>query len=178
MKLLLGAWTVLVAVAALGAASGPDVVVAAVLENGFANAAAAQAAWRPMPGSAPAEVANGPVGAAVRLPCNFAGTAFERASWDRSVVLDLAACRGVQFDFFCADAAPVAQFSLYFQSGDGWYTGTFQPEVIGAWGTVRVNKAAMRAEGRPAGWDHITTIRLSAWRGRNVDTADILGTFP
>ena len=177
MKLLLGAWTVLVAVAALGAASGPDVVVAAVLENGFANAAAAQAAWRPMPGSAPAEVANGPVGAAVRLPCNFAGTAFERASWDRSVVLDLAACRGVQFDFFCADAAPVAQFSLYFQSGDGWYTGTFQPEVIGAWGTVRVNKAAMRAEGRPAGWDHITTIRLSAWRGRNVDTELRVGHF-
>jgi uncharacterized lipoprotein YddW (UPF0748 family) len=147
------------------------------IENRFADIAAAQAAWRPMKGSAPVTLAAGPGGGGVRLPCNFAGTAFERASWDRAVTLDLAACRGVQFDFFCADAAPIGQFSIYFQSGEGWYSGTFQPEVIGAWGTVVVSKAAMRTEGRPAGWDRITTIRLSAWRARNVDTEMRVGGF-
>ena len=151
---------------------------APAVENRFTSDSAAQAVWRPMKGSAPVSVGAGPDGAAAaRLPCNFAGTDFERASWDRTVTLDLAACRGVQFDFFCTDAAPIGQFSLYFQSGEGWYSGTFQPEVIGAWGTVTVNKAALRTEGRPAGWDRITTIRLSAWRGRNVDTEMRVGDF-
>ncbi|MBI5689710.1 MAG: family 10 glycosylhydrolase [Verrucomicrobia bacterium] len=150
----------------------------AVMENRFADDTAAQAAWRPMTGSAAATTTAGPAGTpAVRLPCNFAGTSFERASWDRKVNLDLAACRGLQFDFFCLDAAPVGQFSIYFQSGEGWYAGSFQPEVIGAWTVVTVTKAALRVEGRPAGWDRISTVRVSAWRARNVDTEMRVGSF-
>jgi uncharacterized lipoprotein YddW (UPF0748 family) len=154
------------AAAAAGRAAPPDL------------AAGSPADWRPMRGTAVATAAvDGPQGPAVRLPCNFSGTDFERASWDRAVTLDLAACRGVQFEFFCADAAPVGQFSVYFQSGDGWYSGTFQPESVGKWVTVTVPKSVLRVEGRPAGWDRITTIRLSAWRGRNTDTEMRVGAW-
>jgi hypothetical protein len=91
-----------------------------IIEDGrYANDAAAQAAWKPMKGSAPATVSREAGASAVRLPCNFAGTDFERASWDRAVKVDLAAGRGVRFEFFCPNLEAISQFSLYFQSGTG-----------------------------------------------------------
>ncbi len=149
-----------------------------VIEDGrYANDAAAQAAWKPMKGSAPATISREAGAPAVRLPCNFAGTDFERVSWDRAVKVDLAAGRGVRFEFFCPNLEAISQFSLYFQSGDGWYAATFQPEIANAWTTITVNKSAMRAEGKPAGWGKITTIRVSAWRGQNTDTEMRLRNF-
>lgn len=139
-------------------------------EGRYANDAAAQAVWKPMKGSAPATVSREADGAALRLPCNFAGTDFERASWDRAVKVDLAAGRGVRFEFFCPNLDAISQFNIYFQSGDGWYSTTFQPEVANAWTTITVNKSATRPEGKPAGWGRIATIRVSAWRGQNTDT--------
>lgn len=161
-----------VVILALGAVlTAHNVRAAAFIEEGrYASDAAAQAAWKPMRGSAPAAASNGADGAALRLPCNFAGTDFERASWDRAVKLDLAAGRGVRFEFFCPNLEAISQFSIYFQSGDGWYSATFQPEIANAWTTITVNKSATRAEGKPAGWGRITTIRVSAWRGQNTDT--------
>ena len=143
----------------------------------YRDDATAQAAWRPMKGSAPATAARVAGRAAVRLPCNFAGTAFERASWDRAVAIDLSAARGIRFDFFCPDAAPVGQFSIYFQSGSGWYATTFQPEATNAWCTVTINQNACRTEGQPAGWNRISTIRVSAWRAKNTDTEICLAGF-
>ncbi|MBI5381203.1 MAG: family 10 glycosylhydrolase [Opitutae bacterium] len=133
-------------------------------------AAAAQAVWRPMKGSVPVVPAEVQGRAALRLPCNFAGTTIERASWDRTVALDLAGCRGLQFEFFCTNLAPVTQFRIYLQSGEGWYAASFQPELENAWHTITVPKSALKPEGRPAGWDRITTVRLSAWRGQDTDT--------
>ena len=73
----------------------------------YAEEAAARAAWVPMKGSAPvspAVLAGKPV---LRLPCNFTGNPVDRASWDKSVKLDLRACQGVEFKFLCHDASPV-----------------------------------------------------------------------
>ncbi|MDO8542372.1 MAG: hypothetical protein Q7S40_18185 [Opitutaceae bacterium] len=149
-----------------------------VLDEGrYRDDAEAQAAWRPMKGTAPAAAANVQGRAAVRLPCNFAGTTFERASWDRTVNADLATCRGIQFEFFCPNPSPVSQFSIYFQSGGGWYSTTFQPEATNAWCTVVINKHATRIEGEPAGWNRISTIRVSAWRGQGTDTEICLRNF-
>lgn len=142
-----------------------------VFENVFA---AEQAKWMPMSGTAPASVTNVEGQAVWRLPCNFAGTTIERASWDQAVKLDLSACRGVQFKVFCRNTDPISQCSLYLQSGNGWYHATFYPEATNAWNHITLDKATMTTEGEPAGWGQIKTVRLSAWRGRDSDTELLL----
>ena len=140
----------------------------------YADDASARNAWRPMGGSAPASAATLGGLKALRLPCNFAGTTIERASWDRKVKLDLVPCQGIQFKVFCKNPAPISHFSVYFQSGGGWYSTGFFPETAG-WSTITINKASTRSEGTPAGWGNIETIRISAWRGRSEDTELFLG---
>ncbi len=136
----------------------------------YANNQEAQAAWVPMGESAAVLAGRIDGRKALRLPCNFAGTRIERASWDRQLSLNLASGRGIQFDVYCRDASPVSYFSIYFQSGNGWYHGSFFPESDAGWGTVSINKAEMTVEGQPAGWDQIKAIRISAWRGQDTDT--------
>jgi len=144
---------------------------ATVIEDGqYPTAAAAQAAWVPMAGSAPVTLAGIEGQRVLRFPCNLAATEIQRASWDRQVALDLGAARGVQLQFWCSDPSPVSYFSLYFQSGDGWYHGSFFPELTNGWNVVTLDKSAMTAEGQPAGWSRIRTIRLSAWRALDRDT--------
>ena len=143
----------------------------------YADDAAAQAAWQPLRGTAAAGTAviDGQNG--LRLPCDFAGTKIERASWDRKVKLDLAASRGVQFKVLCRKALPVSYFSLYFQSGEGWYHATFFPESSTNWNTIEIDKSEMMSEDNPAGWGQIKTIRVSAWRGKDVNTEFYLSDF-
>ncbi len=162
---------------ALPAASGYD----ALPGFGYEGDAQARAAWMPMHESAPVSwVAAGPRGA-LRMPCNLAGTSMPRASWDWRAPVDLADARGVQFRFFCADPGPVAHFNIYFQSGDGWYCGSFAPTQLAGWNHIRMGKADFSMEGKPAGWGKITLTRISAWRGQGTDTecfvAD-LGALP
>ena len=137
----------------------------------FTDDAAARAAWKAMPGTAEVSVCDiGENQRALRMPCNFNATKIERASWDCAVNLDLAACQGIQLKFFCRDASPVSHFSIYFQSGDGWYAGSFAPKESSAWNTIRVEKSGMRSEGTPVGWGKIQAIRISAWRGSDTST--------
>ena len=141
-----------------------------VIDSGrYANAAAASAAWEPMFRSETAAVTTVEGVSALWLRCPFARKPLERASWDRRVQLDLSTCRGIEFRFLCRDAAPVSHFSLYLESGAGWYSTTFFPETTG-WNTIRLDKAAMESEGVPEGWSTIKTIRISAWRGGDTDT--------
>lgn len=128
------------------------------------------AVWEPMSGSAPAVAVERDGRQAVRMPCNFAGTTIERASWDLPVKLDLTACRGVQFEFQCADPLPVSQFSFYFRSGGGWYAASFGLGEAKGWSTVLIEKSDTRVEGKPAGWGKIDMVRISAWRGKDANT--------
>lgn len=142
-----------------------------VIDDGqFATEAEAQAAWRLMGTTAPVRLFQPDDRKALKLPCVFAGSKSERASWDRRVTLDLTAARGIEFQLFCRDASPVSYFSVYLQSGDGWYHGTFYPESSNQWNTVSLDKSAFGSEGKPAGWGQIRTIRLSAWRGQERNT--------
>ncbi len=143
----------------------------------YPDDAAAQAAWRPMGGTAAARAATVGGRPALKLPCNFAGTGIDRASWDRPGRIDLSECTGVRLDVWCADPSPVAQFSIYFQSGEGWYTATFAPQSNTGWNTVTIDKADVRTEGRPGGWAEVRTIRVSAWRGGDTDTAIALSNI-
>jgi uncharacterized lipoprotein YddW (UPF0748 family) len=130
----------------------------------------AQAAWRPMAGSEPVSVTEVGGKTALRMPCNFSGTKTERSSWDYKVDLDLTMCNGVQFLFRCRDTSPVASFSFYFHSGNGWYAGSFDAPATTGWSIVRIQKNATRIEGRPGGWANVDAIRISAWRGQDRDT--------
>jgi uncharacterized lipoprotein YddW (UPF0748 family) len=136
----------------------------------YPDVATARARWLPMPGTAAISVLKRAGRAVLAMPCNFAGTRIERASWDLSVDLDLAACRGVQFQVYTPDASPVSHFSFYFRSGPGWYAASFAPSRKNAWSTVRIEKSATRIEGEPIGWGKIEAIRISAWRARDQDT--------
>jgi len=130
----------------------------------------AQAAWQPMSGCKPVSTGNGAGRMALKMPCNFRGTKIERASWDRNLNLDLTMCSGVQFLFHCPDASPVSRFNIYFHSGNGWYTGRFDASGSTGWTSIKVHKKATNIEGSPAGWGKVDTIRISAWRGGDVDT--------
>jgi uncharacterized lipoprotein YddW (UPF0748 family) len=136
----------------------------------YPDAAAAQAAWKPMWGTANVSTIEIEGKRALRMPCNFKGTKIERASWDRELKLDLTACQGLQFSLFCADATPVSHFSLYLHSVNGWYAAGFAQTTLGAWSTVKIDKTDTRMEQTPAGWGKIDTIRISAWRGKDTDT--------
>ena len=159
------------AFAMLASTAGPSTDRAAVIDDcRYDNAAAAQAVWKPMAGSKPVGVTSLNGRPALHLSCNFVGTKIERASWDAKFNVDLSANRGVQFYISCRDVAPISQFSIYFQSGDGWYSASFFPENSSGWNFITIDKADTRTEGRPAGWGHIRTIRISAWRGKDTDT--------
>ncbi len=147
-------------------APGPAGVVDAIA---YADDAAARAAWTPMAGSPPVSVVARDGLRALRMPCPFAGTRIERASWDLSVRLDLAAARGVSFRLRCPDVSPISGFSLYFRSGSGWYAAAFAPATRDGWDTIEVDKEETKIEGAPAGWGRIDAIRLSAWRGADRD---------
>jgi len=131
---------------------------------------AARAAWRPMTGSREVTVVEIGGRRALKMPCNFRGAKIDRASWDRSLKLDMTGCRGVQFLFRSRDVSPVAHFTMYFRSGTGWYNVGFEPPGSPGWGLVKVYKKNARVEGVPRGWGKVDTIRISAWRGSETDT--------
>ena len=138
----------------------------------------AQALWEPMAGTKPVSIVDVQGGKALRMPCHFQDNKVERASWDRRLNLDLAWRTGLQFLFYCRDPTPVANFTVYLHSGDGWYRGDFSaaplrvgdPSSATTWTPIQIRKEDMSVEGHPAGWSKVDTIRLSAWRGQDVDT--------
>jgi uncharacterized lipoprotein YddW (UPF0748 family) len=152
------------------APASPQPPATVVDDFAYADAGAAGAAWQPMWGTASPAPVQADGRKALRMPCNFKGTKIERASWDRSVRLDMTACRAVRFSLLCRDPTPVSGFSLYLQSGGGWYSAHFAPGARGTWSTITIDKEDMGTEGRPAGWGQVRTIRISAWRGTDVDT--------
>lgn len=136
----------------------------------LADTAAAQALFKPMTGSLPVSLETSGQQQWVRLPVNLAGTTHDRASWDIQITTDLAVAQGIAFDFYCPDSNPISHFSVYFHSGDGWYSTGFGVERDGEWQHVLIDKSATGTEGEPAGWGKVDTIRLSAWRGADKDT--------
>lgn len=154
----------------LAAAAGGEARDVEIVDDFSCTTAAARKRWEPMAGSEGVSVVELAGRRALKMPVNFKGTRIERASWDGKVRLDLTMRKGVQFLFHCRDASPIANFSLYFHSGDGWYAGRFHGPASKGWTRVRVHKNATRTEGSPAGWGKVDTIRISAWRGGAADT--------
>ena len=163
---LLGSLAVCV-LSGYAAAAGESVIID---KCEYADDSTARAAWKPMGSSALVSVASLEGRKVLRLPCNFAATKMERASWDQPLKLDLGSCRGIQFNVLCRNASPVSSFSIYFQSGEGWYHAVFFPESAAGWSAISIDKTEMTTEGKPAGWEQIKAVRISAWRGKDEDT--------
>lgn len=136
----------------------------------YSNATEARQSWKPIYGSVPVNVAGAGERNVLKFPCVFQGNKLERGTWEWAVDLDLNACRGVQFQFYCEDLSPISAFTLYFQTGNGWYGLNFNPEYAGRWCRVVLDKTKAIPEGVPAGWGKIRTIRFSAWRGYDTNT--------
>ena len=137
----------------------------------YTDAEAARAVWTVSEkGCAPAEAATVDGRQVLALRCNFAGTDIGRGSWDRAVTIPMGQTQGVEFDILCADTQPVASFSLYLHSGDGWYHAAFSPHYQNGWNRLTLTRAQMKPDGKPGPWGAIDKVRLSAWRGGNTDT--------
>lgn len=144
----------------------------ALIESGsYASEAEAQAAWKPLTGSPPVGISTTAGRHSILFPCSFAAGKLERGVWDKAVSLNLRSGQSIQFEFMCPDSTPVSYFSIYFQSGGGWFHGMFYPEKSGVWSTISIAKSAFVTEGQPSGWDKISGMRISAWRGGDKDTS-------
>ncbi|MHC4598282.1 MAG: glycoside hydrolase family 10 protein [Planctomycetota bacterium] len=135
----------------------------------FADDASARKAWKPMRGTAAVSRGNDEGGKGVTLRCNFRGTDIDRASWDRSIRLDLARAAAVRFRIRCPDPSSISHCTFYFASGEGWYAAPFSADGSAGWKTVVLRKGETKIEGKPAGWGNVKTLRFSAWRGGDRD---------
>ena len=135
----------------------------------YADAAALQAVWQPMQGTPPAALMPYGDKQALKIPCPFADVPdIQRGSYDRMGPLNLLTAGAIAFDFYCDDPAPVSYTSIYFHSGEGWYCHQFN--LAKGWQHVVLPKGAFRIEDKPAGWDKVDSVRISAWNGKPVNT--------
>lgn len=136
----------------------------------YADDAAAAAAWVARDGSAPVTMSDADGQRVLRFPCAFATSKGPRAYWDHATQLDLSGAEGVQFEIFCGNAGPITSFSLYFKSKGGWYSTAFSLSRTTGWETITLRRSEAKTEGEPMGWEHISALRLSAWKGGDEDT--------
>lgn len=133
----------------------------------YPSQAAAEKAWRPSPISP--RVALDPQSGGVTFPCPFARD-LPRVYWDRAVSLDLSRFTSLQMDVSCNNPQAFRSFNLYLKSGNGWYVWTAPLPASGRQRLLAL-KGDFSTEGKPAGWDRIELVRLSAWKGVPEDTA-------
>jgi len=130
----------------------------------------ARAAWKMMGVGQPVTMLPSPIGGrtGMKLPCDLTGDK-SRAAWDKKVTLDLTRADRIAFWFYVDDPTKVSgSFSLYFESGAGWYHGMFPANK--GWNRVVLNKSQFGTEGTPQGWKNLTTIRLSVWKQKEAVT--------
>ena len=87
---------------------------------------------------------------------------------DRKVDLNLAGAGEFTLHVQSSSPEKTGRLSLYFRSGEGWYSGGNALTGAG-WNHLRFSKASFRTEGKPAGWHRIDAIRIAVWRGSSVN---------
>ena len=158
--------------AAVGLCSAADTTVIDSFD--YADAEAAGKAWTPVLGllrvaeMPAATVVERAAGQALRLPCPFSRDV-QRSLYHHDKALDLSNAARIEFDLYVDQPGAVGSFVLYFISGDGCYRGTAGAGQAG-WRRVQLNKASFKPEGTPDGWDNISAMRFSPWKGAPVDT--------
>jgi uncharacterized lipoprotein YddW (UPF0748 family) len=142
----------------------------------FATTDAVRLAWSPVSGSSPVELFEGipeEQNRGVKFPCNF-DTVSDRCCWDYSFTADLSSDDIFTIRMFVENQAPISSITLYFKSPGGWFANTVSVKESG-WQTLRFVRAGFHESSTPAGWDQITGIRFSVWKGSSVNT-EIIAT--
>lgn len=141
----------------------------------YPTAEAARAAWQAGAGTPPVELLSGDV-AGVVVSAPFAQQPdLERTIHDREVSYDLSLPAEFVLKAAVDHPEAIAHVSLYFHSPGGWFSGSARlaghgPQIL------RFAKADFRTEGSPQGWNTIDGIRISFWRGGEVDAeVQVLG---
>ena len=94
----------------------------------------------------------------------------ERFSLDLPFAADCSAFDRFALDVKLENPEGIGSATLYFKSGDGWYSMTGAPRRSPTGETTYLfEKDGYMSEGKPAGWDKIDAIRVSFWRGGSVD---------
>lgn len=102
----------------------------------------------------------------VRIEADFSTNRSWRVFRDIQIEGGMADAEGVEFEFRCDDLTAFSSFTIYFQSGKGWYKASLAPERERVWQRLRVLKSdADSTEGTPEGWGKVTLLRFSASRG-------------
>jgi uncharacterized lipoprotein YddW (UPF0748 family) len=141
------------------------------------DSASATGTWMPMDESGPV------VSAPERTPDGEPAVAFrfdmsrlkERAYWDRAITLDLSRFGHIAFWVRGeGDLSAVGHCSLYLHSGAGWYATSFGLPEEG-WQRVVIDRGSFNTEDTPQGWNAITGIRVSFWKGQPSQAVVYLG---
>lgn len=141
----------------------------ALEEVRYATEAEAQQAWRPSERTAPIRLVREDGVAALEVSLPFASQpTWPRSVHDRNISLDLSRSGEFLLELAVDPPEAVAYLSLYFRSGQGWYAGSGVVTRPGRQ-ILRLAKSQFRIEEKPAGWHKIDGIRISFWRGQNVD---------
>jgi|GEM_PF-4223613 len=91
-----------------------------------------------------------------------------RASRDFSQNLKLNAEKEFFLELTTATPRAGMKVSLYFHSGDGWYSGSSALYTHGK-NVLRFDREKFRSEGKPGSWDEVDKVRVSFWRTQNQD---------
>lgn len=112
----------------------------------------------------------------VDFRCPFGRTRADRFYWDHRVAISLSPGMAIEMDITVSRPEAFRALSIYLESGNGWYVAT--PRVQRP-GRVRlmISPAQCTTEGRPAGWNRITRVRVSAWKGSEIDASVALHGF-
>jgi len=133
----------------------------------FKNRTAAQAVWKAQWGTSTISTTTDQRKAVLRveLPADQK-EATQRLTLDRDLKENLSSLNQFHIDIKLLDSPSGERLSLYFRSGDGWYSASANVHST-EWSQLNFSKKDFREEGEPAGWDKIDGIRLSLWKGTN-----------
>ncbi len=129
----------------------------------YSSTAAARKAWSPQFGSAPVRVERLPDGSrCLAFDVSFSKPG-DRACWDWHGSLDLSSIGRVTFEIAATNGSVGATLGVYFGTPGGWYAAFRSAAIPDTWTPISLSLSSFKPEGRPAGWDKITTFRLSIW---------------
>ena len=133
----------------------------------FSNAAQAQATWVPDSPDRSMLVSR-PEGQQLLLLCPMSKS-IDRIYWDHIRPMDLSGMTSFEFEFSCRSPASVEKITLYFKSGNGWYTAS-RPLTRMGWNRMLFPKERFSTEGKPGPWSNVSQIRLSISKAAGRDT--------
>jgi len=133
----------------------------------YKNTASAQAVWKSQWGTSVLRVDPFERESVlhVEIPANQKSPN-KRLTLDRELNRNLSSPGQFQVDIRLLSPPSGERLSLYFHSGEGWYTTGADVRSEG-WTRLVFKKTDFQKEGHPAGWDQIDGIRLSLWKGKN-----------